>query len=582
MRSYLSGLGLGACHLLTLSILGVALFCAPTELVGQKPPPQNVPTEGRAAKIARERPKLKVTWQPANPENLDQVIDRIISREHVVVTTLRQYSPLVETYIQNVRPEGELGSVPAGDKYFLGRAELASGVELRSLTEKSGVTHKIFGGLKGFFSFAIQYLPGGFLQMVFLDTDSFDRQHYQFEYVRRVFLGDVRCLVFDVKPLPHAGKGRFLGRIWVEDQDYTIVRFNGAYSGNPKSSFYFHFDSWRVNAAPGLWLPAYVYSEESNLHYALVKRLRFKAQTRLWGYSLGRMGREQELSRVLVEAPTPVHDETETAKDLSPIQVGREWDREAEDNVIERLQGIGLLAPSGEVDKVLWTVVNNLEVTNNLDIQPEVRCRVLLTSTLESFTVGHTIVLSRGLIDVLPDEATLATMLAHELGHVVLGHRIDPQYAFLDRLVFDDEDIFRHFIFSRPPGQEEAASRKAAELLKNSPYKDKLGNAARFAQTLNNRAKQIPNLISPHLGNRVSVDTGTQTASVPPEAENPNQLVALPLGSRIKVDPWSGRIEMLKSKPVASIAEWEKMPFEVTPFLPYLTWQTASKTAATK
>lgn len=60
------------------------------------------------------------------------------------------------------------------------------------------------------------------------------------------------------------------------------------------------------------------------------------------------------------------------------------------------------MAPYGEVDKVLETVVNNLEVTNNLDIQPEVRCRVLMTSTLESFTIGHTIVLSRGLVDVLP------------------------------------------------------------------------------------------------------------------------------------------------------------------------------------
>jgi hypothetical protein len=359
------------------------------------------------------------------------------------------------------------------------------------------------------------------------------------------------------------------------------VRFNGAYSENSKSSFYFHFDSWRVNAGSGLWLPAHVYSEESNLHYALVKRLRFKAQTRLWGYNLGRVGQEQELARILAEAPTPVRDESEAGRDLPPVQVRREWDREAEDNVIERLEGIALLAPSGEVDKVLETVVNNLEVTNNLDIQPEVRCRVLLTSTLESFAVGHTIVLSRGLIDVLPDEATLATMLAHELGHVALGHHIDPQYAFFDRLLFDDKDAFRHFIFSRPRSQEEAASRKAAELLKNSPYKDKLGNAARFAQALNDRAKQIPNLISPHLGNRVPVDVAMQTTPIPRE-ENSNELVALPLGSRVKVDPWSDRIEMLKSKPVGSIAEWEKMPFEVTPFLPYLTRQSPSKTAATK
>ena len=56
------------------------------------------------------------------------------------------------------------------------------------------------------------------------------------------------------------------------------------------------------------------------------------------------------------------------------------------------------------MDKTLETVVNNLEVTNNLDI--DVHCRVMLTSTLETFSIGHTIVISRGLLDVLPDEAS--------------------------------------------------------------------------------------------------------------------------------------------------------------------------------
>ena len=78
------------------------------------------------------------------------------------------------------------------------------------------------------------------------------------------------------------------------------------------------------------------------------------------------------------------------------------WEQQAEENAVERLQKIGLLAPSGEVDKILATVVNNLLVTNNIDLQSDIRCRVLLTSPLESFTIGHTIVISRGLLDVLP------------------------------------------------------------------------------------------------------------------------------------------------------------------------------------
>src|SRR2546422_9878905 len=327
--------------------------------------------------------------------SLDQVVDRISSRETALVSSLRQYSPLVETYIQNLRPDDQLGSVPAGDNYFLDRADLSTGVELKSLTEKAGASHKMLGGLKGWFTFSLQFLPRGFLQMIYIDTNGFDRQHYKFNYVRREFLGEVRCLVFDVTPLPKSGKGLFLGRIWAEAQNYTIVRFNGAYRGSNSTGIYLSSDSWRVNAGPGLWVPAAIYSEENNLSYGLGKRLRFKSQTRLWGYNLGQTQQlEQELSSIQVEAAVPVHDQTETANGSSPIQAQRAWNQQAEENVIRRLDGIGLLAPPGEVDKVLETVVNNLEVTNDLDVQPEVHCRVLLTTTLESFTAGHTIVLS--------------------------------------------------------------------------------------------------------------------------------------------------------------------------------------------
>src|SRR6266403_1872827 len=385
------------------------------------------------------------------PRTVEEVIDRVVVNENHLNQEIRKFSPLVETYIQNLKPDKELGYSPAGDKYFLGRADFSKGVNLVSLTDADTKGKKIFSGIGNFFSFAMQYLPDGFLQMIFIDTSGFDTQHYKFDYVRREFLGDVRCLVFDVTPLPKTGKGRFLGRIWVEDQDFNIVRFNGGYGGAGLSSWYFHFDSWRTNLQPGMWLPTFVYSEEKDLHYALTKKLEFKAQTRLWGYNLGHAAQEQELSKVLVESP--VTDETTTANDLSPIQAQRQWDRQAEDNVADRLQRLGLMAPKGEVDKILETVVNNLEVTNNLDIQPDVRCRVMTTTTLESFTLGHTIVLSRGLIDVLPDEASLATMLAHELSHVVLGHRLDSQYAFFDQLLVEDKDTFRHFGFSRTPDE---------------------------------------------------------------------------------------------------------------------------------
>jgi peptidase M48-like protein len=519
--------------------------------------------------------------QPLSP---NEVVDKIVAQEQAEVGLLRQYSPLVETYIQYLRPDKQLGPTPDGDKYYLGRAELAKGVELEPLDHDAGVKHKVFGSWGTFFN--MEFLPRGFLQMIYLDMSGFDRGHYRIEYVRREFLGEVRCLVFDVDPLKKGDKGRFVGRIWVEDQNYHIVRFNGAYGGSSLTSNYFNFDSWRTNVGKNLWLPVFIYSEEGSVRDKRATNIgykAFRAQTRLWGYDLGHSHQEQELSKVLVEASTGIRDQSENANDYTPLQAERSWDHQAEDNVTDRLERQGLLAPPGEVDKVLETVINNLEVTNNLDIQPEVRCRVLMTSTLESLTMGHTIVLSRGLIDVLPDEASLAAILAHELGHVVLGHRIDSQYAFINRVRYDEKDTFRHFDFSRTPEEEEAAKQKGIELLRNSPYKEKSASAQLFLQVLKNRAKEIPNLISPHLGDRVSTSWSIASAvfatqapqEKPADSEKPTASViaALPLGGRIKVDPWNDQLRMLKSKPVGTVAEAENTPFQITPFMLYLTRQ---------
>src|SRR6202166_4554758 len=384
---------------------------------------------------------------------LDQVVSKVTSRETQEMAMIRQHSPLVETYIQKVRITENDGSwVPDGDHYFIGRAEFSKGLDLKPLPAPGDDSlHHVAASLTRLFDFGTEFLPQGFLQLIYLDNDGLNTQNYNFDYVHREFLGEVRTLVFDVTPKKKAGKGRFVGRLWVEDQDYTIVRFNGSYSGHEFSNLKFHFDSWRVNAGPNLWLPAFIYSEEKTAAYPLSKGQTYKAQTRLWGYDAGQSQQEQELNQVLIESATPVIDQSQKNNDLSPVQEERAWIEQADDNVMDKLEKSGLIAPRGEIDKVLDTVVNNLEVTNNLDVEPEIHCRVLMTSTMESFAIGHTIVLSRGLIDVLPDEASLAVILAHELGHVVLGHRIDGQYAFFNELRFDDKETFRHFDFARTP-----------------------------------------------------------------------------------------------------------------------------------
>jgi hypothetical protein len=509
----------------------------------------------------------------ASSQKANEVADRIFYREAKFVQDLKAYTPMVETYVQNFKSDDDLGKVPSSDRYFLGRLILKKGIQDVAF-ERNGKESPsiILQKLDGFYK--MNYVALGFMQMVYIPA--FDKDNYDLRYLHQEFLGSIRTLVFDVSPKPKVKGVHFQGRIWVEDQDYTVVRFNGTYLPQRRLNFFFHFDAWRTNMRPGIWLPAFIYTEESDAKYALFRKLAMRGQTRFWGYNLKVPVDSDEYTAVHVDSAADVSDETESANEFSPVESAHKWEREAEDDVLDRLQRAGVLAPDGEVSKVLQTVINNLEITNHLDVQPEVRARVLLTTPLESFTIGHTVVVSRGLLDVLPDEASLAMVLAHELGHIALGHRLDTKYAFGDRMVFPDEDTFQRIQLSRDPHEEEAADRKAIEFLQNSPYKDKLGDAGLFLRALEMRSKELPALITPQFGNRMAKKDGilrmSSLVNSAPQLEvtNVNQIAALPLGSRIKLDPWDDSVTLKKSKPAALQSARDKMAFEVTPMIPHL------------
>jgi Peptidase family M48 len=506
------------------------------------------------------------------PTTLDQVVDRIILREHGLIDMLKTRTPIVETYLQNLQWDAELGPVPKDDRYFLGRVDLTESIDRKSYLQDESMEKHLLGGVTKYFK--MQYQPLGFSWMLFADRNDFDKEHYDFRYARREFLGDVRTLVFDITPKKGTGNGRFLGRIWVEDQDFNIVRLNGTYAPRPRNAYFFHMDSWRLNLIPGYWVPAYIYSEEGDFSFGAKNKVAFKAQSRIWGYDLKNASKEDELTQVLVDSS--VKDESAAAQDASPVESMRAFQQEAEDNVVERLQRSGLVAPAGEVDKVLQTVVNNLEITNNIDLPRPVRTRIMLTSSLETFSVGNTIVISRGLIDVLPDEASLAMVLSHELAHIVLGQNLGSKYAFNDRMLFSDESTYQNLGFRHSPEEENSADKKAVELLKNSPYSQKLDSAGLFLRALSWRAPQLASLLTPHLGNGLT-EKGTvirmpdvMNAAPKLDLNKLDQIAALPLGGRVKMNAWDNRVELVKSQPVAITSAREKMPFEVTPFLPRL------------
>ena len=544
---------------------------AATQAAPAAPASQPLAPESQTEQSTAPAPTPSLLPQPTT---MDQVVDRFIEREHALMKALSTLTPVVETYLQNLSADPQLGSVPSGDHYFLGRMDMGESVDRKDYLkdDDKGMETRLLGGFHKFFK--VQYQPLGFSWMIYADRTDFDRAHYQFHYIRREFLGDVRCMVFDVTPQKSAGRGRFQGRMWVEDQDYNIVRLNGTYTAAPRNSYFFHMDSWRLNLIPGYWVPAYIYSEEGDFSAGAKKnKVAFKAQTRIWGYDLKKNNKDDELTQIRVDSVT---DESPTAQDASPLQAERQWQQQAEDNVLERLTRAGLLAPEGDVDHVLQTVVNNLLVTNNIDLPRPVRTRVLLTAPLETFSVGNTIVISRGLIDVLPDEASLAAVLSHELGHIVLGHNLGSKYAFNDRMLFSDDSTYANFGFRHIAEEETAADKKAVELLNNSPYAQKLDSVGLFLKELQARAPQLNALLTTRLGNSLT-SNGTLTrlsalATQGPALDNNklDQVAALPLGGRVKINPWNDRAEMVKTTPVAITSARDKMPFEVTPFYPRL------------
>jgi hypothetical protein len=387
----------------------------------------------------------------------------------------------------------------------------------------------------------------------------------------------VRTLVIDVKPKEPHSKAMFIGRIWAEDQQYNVVRFNGTYTPQPKDGVYLHFDSWRQNMGNDQWLPFYVYSEETELVRG-DEHWNFRGRTLLWGYDALRPNNGSEFTDIVVDSPDKVKDQSDSKQDLTAVAAQRAWHRQAEDNVLDRMQRAVLLAPEGDVDKVLNTVVQNIEVTNNVE-EPEITCRVLLTQPMESFTVGNTIVVSRGLLDALPDEASLAAILAHEMGHILASHQINEKYAFSDRMIFPDETTISNIQLKRTPEEEKAADEKALQLLQNSPYKDKLLSAGLFFLAMQQHAPQLPHLLKGHFGNQLDAPgTGVRMSALANSApslqvRDIKQIAALPLGGRIKLNPWSDQLTIQKTQAVRLMSAKEKMPFQVTPMFPYLTRQ---------
>src|SRR5260370_3408745 len=229
-----------------VALFALSLVCCPPSVFAQTTPAQTSPPPQLSNRDAATQ------QASAAASSFDQVVDRAVEREHFFMAQMKQLHPLVETYLQNLKEDRDINApVPVSDVYFLGRLDMSEGTDDRTFTSPTtaGLGKRMLSKLSNVYS--MKFLPLGFAQMVVLDQD-FQRRYYDFTFVRREFLGAVRCIVMYVAPKKDAGKGRLLVRIWIEDPDYNIVRFNGTYYPHPQPNYYLHFDTSRQNLRPGL------------------------------------------------------------------------------------------------------------------------------------------------------------------------------------------------------------------------------------------------------------------------------------------------------------------------------------------
>lgn len=548
-----------------------------------------IPLLGKKKKTTED--KFLPSRKPTASQNA--LIDKAIVREKEVIKIVKERAPLVETYIQNMRPDPLLSQVPESDQHFLGRVSFKkviadSQYEVNEDTARgSGSSGGKFGFLKHSASFLtglgsslrLNFHSAGFVQMVLMDSTGFDRQHYAFSFVRNDFLGNTPTAVFDVAPIE--GKrvtGRFYGRIWIETRGGNVVRFNGDFAGSEKTiAEYYHFDSWRTNVQPDVWLPTSFYVEESDSRSS-TRTLKFKAINHIWGYMLKVPPSEADNTSVEVVGATDVSND---AQDVSPLGAQREWVRQAEDNVVERLFQAGLLDAPSDFDKTLEALANNILAYNNITLSRPIRCRTLLTQPLESLAIGDTIIISKSLLDttgvVTQDGAqqmgNLNAILAFQVAHIVLGHRLDTKYAFSDRLLFPTTAVFNRIPMHHTDADNTAAAKKAVELLSAKELTDGQQYFGLYLQQLQTRVKALKALNEPMIGDGLTKGENDPTFWMQAlvnkgqklDMKDLKQQAAMPLSSFLRFDPWTDQVITMHAAYEPLLTPADKMPFEVEP-----------------
>jgi hypothetical protein len=527
--------------------------------------------------------------RPAGLPTDDNAIAFGLRAESALQLQLQDASPMVEVIFQRFAPAQRIEYALEADHYYLGRfrgkqrvivdlheySEVGEDSEASNAPRSSATSVPVNGALSG------RQALEAILYVMVPDWKQLCPDRYEYQFVKLVLLGALRCVAYDVRPR-HPEDGGFSGRIYLEDRSWNIVRFTGMSSQadalltplRAKNSR-FRIDSWRINAAKDRWVPALTYIEEVPPMGA-PKGTVMKGQVRFWGYYEPVPQQEGESVSSTVSVRGTPRDPNER-RQTPPEPSQRAEERRAQLNVVDWMLKARLIGPAGRTEEmlngILWTLLHD----NNLRTGEQVQCRVLLTTRLEAFTVNNIIFVSRGLVDVLPDKPPLALVLAHQLAHNTLGHpKIDTGLAFPEVFWVSDAELLAKLRFQHSVEQENAADRKAMEMIDHSEYTKGMPVTATAMQGLRYYGAKLQNLIQPEFGEHVAdiahnveFNKWTRVGELF-DPERPDQVALLALGSRLIMDPWDGSVEGYQPVIGPERKARERADLAVRPFEPFL------------
>ncbi len=138
-------------------------------------------TLGVTLAYAKKEPKYEKAHQLTAEQAA--LVEKAIGREKVVIKNIQQRTPLVETYIQEMKPDEKLYQVPTGDTYMLSRVDFHKSFTDKPYAARQQKQHGFFKGslaALGNIGKALHldketYNTDGFTQMMFLDPIGFDQ-----------------------------------------------------------------------------------------------------------------------------------------------------------------------------------------------------------------------------------------------------------------------------------------------------------------------------------------------------------------------------------------------------------------------